>query len=193
MSDEICWIDVAEDGSSAALEEAYGQLRRNDGTVHNLYRAFSQFPAPVVSADQFYRDVMHTEDAPLAPWLAELLSVDVAIRNGCTYAETHHGANFLHLHPDREVADEMYAALRQGDTSNAVFDDRLQALLDFSRKLTAEPAGMAKDDVEALRQRGLNDAEISQSVQVIASFAYWTRLINALGIKIGNEKIGKYD
>ena len=36
------------------------------------------------------------------------------------------------------------------------------------------------------------DAEIVHLNQVAASFAYWVRVINGLGIRLGDESIGKY-
>lgn len=189
MTDPVCWIDVIE---SKKANEAFDSLRREDGSVHNLYRAFSQFPEPVVSADQFYRDIMHSPDAPLPMWLAELLSVDVAIVNECTYAATHHGENFLHLYGDRAAGARMIEALKLGDFSSKDFDPKVRSLLEFGRKMTCRANKMTQDDIASLRRAGCTEAEISQAVQVTASFAYWTRLINALGISLGDEKVGKY-
>lgn len=193
MTKQFSWIPVTEEvEADAGVQAAYAALQREDGAVHNLYRAFAHFPAPVVAADQFYRDVMHTPDAPLPLWLAELLSVDVAILNGCTYALTHHGANFVHLFGDEAAAERMIEALKRGDLQSGDFDDKTRRLLEFGRKLTRTPDAMQAGDIENLRSAGINSAEISQAVQVTASFAYWTRFINALGIDIAGEKIGKY-
>ncbi len=51
---------------------------------------------------------------------------------------------------------------------------------------------MARDDLATLRRAGLDDAEISQVVQVAANFAYWVRVINAFGIHLGKGRIGRY-
>ncbi len=193
MTNDICWISIA-DLSEAGTEvnAAYDTLRREDGTIHNLYRAFSQFPGPVGAADRLYRDIMHAPQAPLPMWLTELLSVDVAILNKCDYAEAHHADNFLRLYDDAETAERMLAALKQDQLGSDVFDAKVGRLLEFGRKLTRQPGEMTAHDIAALHNAGLNDAEISQAVQVTASFAYWTRFINALGVKIGGERIGKY-
>ena len=194
MSDPVCWIDVVdEDQASDDLKVAYDEVRRPDGSIHKLYQAFSLFPAPLVAADRFYRDTMHAPDAPLPMWLAELLSVDVAIINGCEYATTHHGANFVHLFDDREQAERIVDALRHNDLGSADIDPKIRELLVFGRKLTRQPDRMSAGDLDGLRAAGYGDAEILQAIQVSASFAYWTRFINALGIEIGDEKVGKYD
>lgn len=188
MKDRFCWLDT-DDGQ---LGDVRDSLRREDGSVHNLYRAFAPFPAPVLSADRFYRDIMHTPDAPLPMWLAELLSVDVAVQNRCAYAEAHHGQNFVDLFDDREKAVRIREALRSDRLDSPDIDRPTRALLRFGRKLTRQPDAMAESDIEALRAHGYNDAEISQAIQVIASFAYWTRFINAVGLTLNDEKVGKY-
>jgi len=190
MTERICWIEVADD--EGQLAKTFDSLRRDDGTVHNLYRAFSQFPAPVVSADRFYGDVMHAPDAPLPMWLAELLSVDVAVQNKCEYAAAHHGQNFLDLFEDRDKAERIIETLRSDDLDSRDIDDRTRCLLEYGRKLTQHPEAMTESDIEGLRGHNFSDAEISQAVQVTASFAYWTRFINAVGLTLGNEKVGKY-
>lgn len=190
MSDRICWIKVANDEGDFA--KTFDSLRREDGTVHNLYRAFSQFPAAVVSADRFYRDIMHSPDAPLPMWLSELLSVDVAVLNKCNYAATHHGQNFLDLFDDRDKAQRIFEALKSDRLDSPDIDDRTRTLLEFGRKLTRQPDAMIEDDIDTLRTQRFSDAEISQAIQVTASFAYWTRFINAVGLTLGGEKVGKY-
>jgi uncharacterized peroxidase-related enzyme len=193
MADEICWIEpIAEDDATGDLRAAYDQVRREDGTVHNLYKAFSRFPEPLVSADRLYKDIMHSPTAPLPKWLAELVSVQVAALTGCDYALRHHGANLVALHEDPGRARDILEAVRRGDWSSASFDPQLRAILAFGRKLTLEPQAMSKADIARLRGVGLDDAAISQIVQVAASFAYWTRVINGLGIQVAGEKVGKY-
>ena len=160
--------------------------------MHNLYKAFSQFPQVTLSADRHYRDLMHAPDAPLPMWLAELVSVQVAILAGCDYALAHHGSNFIHLYEDQDKARSMIEAIKAGDWSGELFDARVQAILNYGQKLTRHPENMSKQDLDTLREAGLNDAEISQVIQVSAGFSYWVRVINGLGIQLGDEKIGKY-
>jgi alkylhydroperoxidase family enzyme len=51
---------------------------------------------------------------------------------------------------------------------------------------------MCAADIEGLRALGVSDTEILEAVQASACFAYWVRFINALGIQLGDETIGKY-
>jgi len=45
------------------------------------------------------------------------------------------------------------------------------------------PAAMSRQDIEALRHLGLEDAEIHDVVQVTALFNYYDRLADGLGIE----------
>jgi len=51
---------------------------------------------------------------------------------------------------------------------------------------------MCEADIDALRAQGVSDIEILEAVQSTACFAYWVRFINALGVQLGKETIGKY-
>ena len=63
-------------------------------------------------------------------------------------------------------------------------------ILTFGDKLARRPEAIVPDDVEELREVGLSDKEIVYIAQISASFAYWARIINALGISLGDEPIG---
>ncbi len=62
-------------------------------------------------------------------------------------------------------------------------DPRLRALCAFAVKLTREPASVGRDDIEALRPHGLDDAAIHDAIQVIAYFNYINRVADAVGIE----------
>ena len=61
---------------------------------------------------------------------------------------------------------------------------RERALLVYAIKLTRTPAQVVRDDVEALRQAGLDDGEILDANQVTAYFAYANRVVDGLGVEL---------
>ena len=188
MDTPIAWIEVAGDGD---LDDAvYSGLKRPDGSVHNLYRAYSSWPAGLTAADALYRAILHSPDGPLPFETCELVATQVAALTGCAYAQAHHGENFVRLHGDRAAARSMIDHLRRDTYPDDLFEPRLKAMLIYGAKLTRAPETLAQADVAELRKHGLSDKEILHLNQVSANFNYWVRVINGLGIKLGEEEIG---
>lgn len=192
MSDRPCWIEtIPEHEAEGVLLEAYQQVGRPDGTVHNLYKAYSLWPTPLPWADALYRAILHSDDALLPKWFQELIATQVAMLAGCTYAATHHGANFKALLGDEARGEAMLQALRD-ETPELVFDERETAILRYNAKLAESPKAMREADIAALRDAGVSDTEILEVNQISANFAYWVRVINGLGIQLGDEEVGLY-
>ena len=191
MADPICWLDVIEpDDADGLLDETYELIRRTDGSVHNLYKAMSLRPEPIRWADGHYRAVLHNSENALPEWFLELIATMVARLGNCAYAQTHHGANLRHLVGDADRADAMLDAAVAGRETD-VLDGKLAALVAYARKLAHEPDGMTQGDVSRVRDAGADDVEVLETAQVAACFSYWVRIINGLGIRIGNEAIGR--
>ena len=185
----IAWVEVVpQDQACGVLAAAYDRVKDADGVVENLYLAMSQTPLAMGAADDHYRATLHNPDNPLPLWLCELLSTYVAILGGCDYAATNHGANFQMYLNDPVRGDALLSALREEDLSG-LDDPQLLAALRFTHKLTTEPDRMCAADISALRDAGFCDKAISYQVQLVAGFAYWVRVINALGIRVG-DRIG---
>jgi len=70
------------------------------------------------------------------------------------------------------------------DWTSAPLEPRVRALLGFADKMTRDPSGTRREDVEALRRAGLDDREIHDGVQVAAYFNYINRVADALGIDL---------
>jgi uncharacterized peroxidase-related enzyme len=68
------------------------------------------------------------------------------------------------------------------DYRRADLSPRERALCDFAIKLTHRAASVDDSDVEALRAHGLDDAAISDAIQVVGYFNYVTRIADGIGI-----------
>lgn len=187
MSDKaIAWVDVIpQDQATGDLAAAYEAVKGQDGQVENLYLAMSQTPQAIVPADAHYLALLHNPDNPLEPWLAELVSTYVAILCGSEYAAANHGANFVMYLGDKARGEAILGALRADDWS-ALEGDAMLAALRYTRKLTLHPNTMTQADVQTLRDAGFCDKGISYLIQLVASFAYWARMINGLGTQLGD-------
>ena len=56
-------------------------------------------------------------------------------------------------------------------------------LCEYAEKLTRTPHDMGPEDIQSLREAGLDDRAIHDATQVIAYFNYINRVADALGIQ----------
>ncbi len=183
----ISWVQVVTEADATGdLAQAYAAVRGKDGKVENLYLAMSQTPGAIEPADRHYLALLHNLDSPLDPWLAEYLATFVAILCGSDYAARNHGENFRQLLADDDRAAAMLAAVHENTWRETLEGTELRAAAQFAWKLSTEPGNMSQADIQALRGAGFCDKGISYIVQIVASFAYWARMINGLGITLGD-------
>ena len=57
-----------------------------------------------------------------------------------------------------------------------------RALCDYAVKLTVAPGDMVQADVEALREHGFDDDQITIATQVVSYFNYINRIADGLGV-----------
>ena len=192
MTDLVCWLDVVEyEQATPDLKDVYDGVRSSDGRLHNLYQGFSLRPHTIKPADDLYLAALHHADNTLPKWFSELIGVYVAILSGCDYAEAHHGNNYLYLLGDEQEGQQVLADLKTGTLENCGTEKEVIAL-GYVRKLTLEPQSVVEKDVCALIEAGWDHGEILEIVQIVAMFSYFIRVINGVGISLGNEKLGLY-
>ena len=184
MTDKgVAWVDwISEAEATGAVAEAYAGVADSDGSVENLYKAMSLTPGVIKPADDHYLALLHNPDCPLDPWLAELIATYVAILCSSDYAAKHHGENFHRYFEDRTRSMRILNALTTDDEILPPLSGGAATALTFTRKLSLSPQDMNHKDIDALRAAGHNDVAISYIAQIAASFAYWSRITNALGI-----------
>ena len=84
-----------------------------------------------------------------------------------------------------EVADSTVADAVEADWSSAPLEEispRARALCLHAEKLTRTPQEVSVQDIDVLREAGLEDEEIHDLTQVVALFNYYNRLAEGLGI-----------
>jgi uncharacterized peroxidase-related enzyme len=107
----------------------------------------------------------------------ELAATAVSRINGCVYCASVHAQRYVQYAKRPEVMDRL---LEEG-VDAPLSDAREQAIVDFSAKLTRNPAGLTSDDIKPLRVAGLTDLEIYDIAQSAVMFAWANRLMQTLG------------
>lgn len=190
MKHPVSWVEDNIAVEDVLTDDLRRDVCRSDGSLHRLYQALLPWPSAILPVHRFYQAILHAPDAPLDLHNAEFVATHVAILNTCAYARAHHGENFCATAPDRDTAEAILAALERDDLGADIFSERQRAIAIYTRKLSLEPQAMQKRDVETLTAAGLRADEIVHVNQIAASFGYWTRMINGLGITLGDEDVG---
>ena len=78
-------------------------------------------------------------------------------------------------------SDEQRAAV-QANYCSAGLTAREVALLDFVVKLTKQPSGVRRDDLDALRGHGFTDEQLVDAVHCVGYFNFINRVLDGLGV-----------
>jgi uncharacterized peroxidase-related enzyme len=115
----------------------------------------------------------------------ELGAVAASRINGCAYCASVHALRFTQLTKEPEVMKRI-----QRDGVDAALDPRRKAILDYSAKLSRDPASVDPADAAPLRAQGLTDLEILDLTHAVAMFAWANRLMQTLGEPAAHAREG---
>ncbi len=163
---------VDEADAVGPVTEMYAEDRADSGFVSNAARAFSLRPAAYAAWEQLAAAVS-------APDLRryELATLGAATRLRSTYCALAHGRTILGL---RFLTPEQVAGLAT-DPAGAAVDGHDRAVVAFAAKVARDAGGITADDVGALRDLGLDDAQIFDVVLAAAARCFFSTVLDATG------------
>lgn len=140
------------------------------------------FVAQAYNGEQFqawwnYFNLLVNKEGHLTNAERELLAVVVSGLNRCTYCTVSHGAALRHHSGDPVTADLVAVNWRPAGLS-----PRETALAAYAEKLTTSPAEVTPEDLEPLREVGLDEHTILEAVQVVGMFNMTNRVATAIGL-----------
>ena len=189
--ERICLIDNSQvETDDHEVRTALDYVADDSGRVENMYSAMRLSPKVIRPIHDLYLALLHDNGSPLDDWISELLSVQVAMFNNCTYALAHHSANLARHINNPQRYRQIISSLENKNWGDVIDDPKIVAMLDYGKKLCLHPDQMSEADIEILRKQGLSEKEIVFIAQINAGFAYWTRILNALGVELAGEPIG---
>lgn len=157
--------------------ESLSVLKRNFGLVPKIYRAQLLRPDLVEAQIKLLDRLLFTK-AGLTRVQKEFILLAVSAANQNSYFPALHcqTLQFLGIKPEQSqqvTIDHHDAKLSEADV----------ALLDFARKLTADPQSFTADDVDSLRKSHFNDEQILEAVLMVGL----TQFLNVLQFGLGTE------
>ncbi|MFQ5678952.1 MAG: carboxymuconolactone decarboxylase family protein [Gemmatimonadota bacterium] len=185
----MSWIRaLGYEESEGRLRELYDRVRGPGGQIDAILRLHSLRPHTLEGHLALYKAVLHHVGNRLPRPLLEALGAYVSLLNGCDYCVEHHFAGLRRL-----VGDEEHRGIRRAlerRRPQDVFDPREAAAFRYAERLTLEPGRLTREDVEELREAGLEDGEVLEVNQVVAYFAYANRTVLGLGGSAAGETLG---
>jgi uncharacterized peroxidase-related enzyme len=154
----------------AVLEESHPQAKTSD-----YYLTLAHHPEILRQRSQAFNAIMYAPGG-LSRAERELASTVVSRINRCVYCASVHAQRFEQLAKRNDVISEVFA-----DPATAGTTDREKAIVQFAIDLTLEPASLNTAHVQALREQGLDDAEVLDLIHAISIFAWANRLMLNLG------------
>ncbi|USQ75548.1 peroxidase-related enzyme [Ornithinimicrobium cryptoxanthini] len=179
---EISYLRVPErDDVPEGVTRLWDKSEQAFGFVPNVFRA------QAVNGDQFlawwnYFNLLVNKEGHLTNAERELIAVVVSGLNRCTYCAISHGAALRQFTGDPVTADLVSVNWRQADLA-----PREAAIAEYAELLTRAPDEVTREDLEPLRDVGMDDHQIMEVGQVIGMFNMTNRVSTALGF-IPNEE-----
>lgn len=136
-----------------------------------------------------YKYVLHHPRNTLPKAYLEAIGVYVSSLNKCEYCVEHHVVGMARLIGDSERSDVIRRALESRQPED-VFQGAELAGLQYASKLTLAADDITEQDIEALRESGLDDGQILEVNQVTAYFGYANRIALGLGINTAGDIVG---
>ncbi len=186
----MTWIDcIPYEESEGKLRKLYDRVKGPDNNVDNIMLAHSLRPGSLLGHMTLYKNVLHHSGNAMPKWFLEALGLYVSLLNKCAYCVEHHYKGMERLLGDVAEAQKVRAALEMELPEKAFSGDRL-ALMGYAYRLTREPHALQQQDIQALRDAGLDDGRILEANQVIAYFGYANRTVLGLGVHTDGDIIG---
>lgn len=184
MSEEqkISFLPVPDrDDVPEAVTKLWDKSEEAMGFVPNVFRT------QALNSGQFlawwkYFNLLVNKDGYLSNAEREMIGVVVSGINGCTYCAVSHGAALREFSQDPVTANLVAINWRQADLS-----ERQRAIAEYAELLTKAPESVDAEDLQPMRDAGLNDHEIIEAVQVIGMFNMTNRISSALGFAPNEE------
>src|SRR4051812_26670185 len=145
------------------LRERYAAVEERSGFLPNVFGALAWRP---VEAAAFFalHDALVDKDTPgLSKGDRELIVVATSAANDCLYCVVAHGAIARIRTRDPYLADQVAV-----DWRKAPLPPRVHDVLEVAVRLAVDPAGVAGDDLDRLRQHGLTEDDVWDVGAIVA-------------------------
>ncbi|HWK71679.1 MAG TPA: peroxidase-related enzyme [Burkholderiaceae bacterium] len=169
------WLDVVDPDNCTPEQTEVLEMSHPKAKVSDYYLFLVHQPAILKQRSEAFNAIMYAPGG-LARADRELGSLVVSRINGCVYCASVHAQRFEQLAKRNDTVAQVFDEPR-----GAGVNEREKAIVQFSIRLTEEPENIGPDDIQALKDAGLEQAEILDLLHADAIFAWANRLMLNLG------------
>ena len=168
----MAFINTTPPGeATGAVQEMYARQQNTWGYVPNYAKVFCYRPEVMVRWAKLLSEVRR----PLDARRFELVTFAAAHELRHTSCALAHGKALTEFIGDNDVR-----AIAEGGTANSLTDAEKE-MVRFARKIAKDASAVTPQDVEALKQHGLSDADVFDIAATAAARSFFTKLLDALG------------
>ena len=177
--DRASWLRIDNVADPAPVIRAmWDESQKRLGYVREFLKLPFE-PERLALFQGYVNRLMRSDDCLLTGQERELVALVVSLENRCEACIiTHAGALQAHGMAKRTI-DAVLANWRRAELS-----PRERALSEFASNLTVSVDRANDADLDGLREAGLTEAEILETVQIVAIFNATNRLNAGLGVKV---------
>jgi uncharacterized peroxidase-related enzyme len=159
---------IPESAAAGPVAAMYAAERERAGAVMNFARAFSLRP-DVYAA---WRRLQGAITANMEPRRYGLATLAAARRLRSSYCALAHGKALLDVGLDEDAVCD-----------GVGLSDLEQAVVELADKVAGDAASVAAEDLDRLREHGLDDAEIVDVVLTAAARCFFSTVLDGLGVE----------
>jgi len=165
-------VDLA---TASEQQRAAMQVTPSNRGISAYVLTLAHDPESLAVRSPLFNLIMYGRDG-LAASERELGAVAASVVNRCVYCAAVHGSRFNSLTKRTDVIEAVFT-----NGLEAILDDHLQVIFDFSARLSTTPPAVTAADAQALAGIGLDDLECLDLVLSAAIFGWANRLMHTLG------------
>jgi uncharacterized peroxidase-related enzyme len=183
----LSWITTIDEAAATGkLQEIYQELREERGKVANIMKVHSLNPQAMKAHLDLYVTLMFGKSG-LSRQERELIAVAVSVANGCEYCVHHHAEALNQYWRDDHKIRKFLK-----DPESIEIPERARRMFHYAVKLTRNPDGISRVDLDALHQAGLTDENILNLNLIASYFNFVNRIALGLGVEFTPEEVKGY-
>ena len=173
----IIALDLPMAKLSPAIAAYFKKCQEKLGFIPNVLVAYAFDMTKLEAFVAMYNDLMLGESG-LSKLEREMIAVAVSSQNRCYYCLTAHGAAVRQYSGNPLLGEQIAMNYRA-----ARLDKRQRVMLDFSVKLTAQPANIEDGDRDKLRRAGFSERDIWDIAAIAGFFNMSNRIASATDMR----------